>query len=384
MAVLLGTLLAGIAHFISAGSASRQAEVDRSLKLGQLKRMNEAAIRRVGQIAAAGYLEPTGTSATLKTKQFVPPQVKSLFNAGTRTFTFTDCLPSKIDDAAEQALFAAVPADPATTCTKETTKVRLVPDSFVDPYVTVEATTTSGTGNREIKATMSADVPIFFEARILVYNLQPAGSSASYETYMKTLTNYASSGYRIEFRNRRAEPSITTDLLRDYDIVWLVSGCGGATGLPTASEIEALRAHFFSGGSLVIHTDDNQGDSLAPGSCHARVNPIAQKLGVVFSGLLYYRDYGCMALSGAHPLAAGNKVNPNTPAAVSLTNSQPWGNLPPRVIANYAATGQRAQVLVERTKDHGVAFFSAAYGLFKCGDETYLERVLHYLGKKPT
>ena len=218
--------------------------------------------------------------------------------------------------------------------------------------------------------------------RLLVYALQPAGSSAPYEAQFSELVPVMSAmGFDVTFENRAGTPLLTFEHLSSFDIVLFGSGCGGETGLPSADELDALRRFYLAGGSFVVVTDDAIGDSSAPGSCHARVNPIVGPVGVFFSGTVDHTALGCAPVQSTHPVLQGLTLGRFTSADVTLLGSVSWGTDLP-VLIGTLADGSPAEVLVERTEAHGAVLLSNDFGSMSCDGPRYLGNIIRSLGCK--
>lgn len=216
--------------------------------------------------------------------------------------------------------------------------------------------------------------------KLLIYAMQPAGSSAVYETQFKNLADVMKGkGFNASFSNRAAQPALTSEFLEDYDIVLFGSGCGGATGLPSAAELTALGDFYLDGKSLVVVTDDDIGDSSAPGACFARVNPIAEKLGVSYSGLQDNQAHGCAELDAKSSLLDGLKLGRYTSANITLTGNVAWGKDQPVMIGKLK-NGNSAEAYVAAKHGHGAALFSSDFGSMGCEGDKYLARVIERLG----
>ncbi len=229
---------------------------------------------------------------------------------------------------------------------------------------------------------------------VLVYSLQPAGTSAAYESENSTLSQQLrGQGFTVTFRNRQSQPSITQSFLSQYNAVWFFNGCGGATGIPSSTELSAIRDYYLAGGNLILTVDDDSGDSAAVGSCQNRVNAIASNLGVQFSGHPYHGTTDltagiCQAVSTSHPIFNNAaKVFRYSDALLSFTNSVTWGSTLPVSAGTLTVDGQNALALTPAASGHGRVIFDPAYGSFSnsCSTGPQLMRnAFGFLGLKAT
>jgi len=216
--------------------------------------------------------------------------------------------------------------------------------------------------------------------KVLIYALQPAGSSPGYEKQGESFAAaLKAAGVSASFSNRAQSPALDDKLLKGHEVVVFFSGCGGATGLPSAAELASLKSYYMGGGSLMAVTDDSFGDSSAMGSCHARVNPIANAFGVKFSGLQDNRGHGCAEVEAIDPLMQGLKLGRCTSALMTINGPVAWGTTKPELLWKLK-NGAAAEALVRSDGTHGAALFSPDFGSLSCDAVKYLTSVVTNLG----
>ncbi len=221
------------------------------------------------------------------------------------------------------------------------------------------------------------------QRKLLIYSLQPAKSSPAYEKLFSGLAaSLKNLGYNVTFDNRAGTATLSLSYLQKYDLVIFGSGCGGASGMPSAADLAGLKAYYLAGGSFVIVTDDSWGDSQAPGSCHTRVNPIANTLGVSFSGSVNNVGHGCAAINATHKVLQGIKLGRYTSAKMTLTGKVAWGADKPKFIGTLK-NGQPAEAMIDYALGkHGAALFSPDFGSMSsgCDGVNYVKNILTHLG----
>ena len=156
------------------------------------------------------------------------------------------------------------------------------------PYVVLKMNQTSG----DIRQRAAEQVTIggVCTNKMLAYSLQPAGTSTVYEDYGKNFVSIMNNNWSLAskypwtFANRRSVPVITLSYLSDYAVVFFENGCGGATGLFSEDELEAIKQYHLNGGHIVLQADDALGDSNVAGGCQSRVNQIASRFTVKIDG----------------------------------------------------------------------------------------------------
>lgn len=176
--------------------------------------------------------------------------------------------------------------------------------------------------------------------KVLVYSMQPSGTSTVYENFDSTtvVPMLRQAGYDVTFSNRKAIGALGCDTVHQYDMIMLINGCGGATGMPSDSEISALRSYYLQGGSLLLSADDSNGDSNAQGDCQSRVNALATNLGVQFHGIDTQHEGSppgyCVPIQSTSPVMAGVKsLGRYTAAYMQLLGAAPWGGDLPSYIS---------------------------------------------------
>jgi hypothetical protein len=220
------------------------------------------------------------------------------------------------------------------------------------------------------------------QRKLLIYSLQPAGSSAPYEQLFSSMVPVMQGmGFSAAFSNRDLQPALTLAFLQQYDVVLFGSGCGGATGLLPQAELDALKSYYLAGGSMAFVTDDDTGDSSAPGSCNARIDPITQNLGVHFYGTVDNTALGCAPVTSTNPVLQGLSLGRYTSANMTLTGTVDWGNDLPSFIGTLA-DGSPAEAWVDAANGHGAALFSPDFGSMSCDGAQYVANIIKHLGCK--
>lgn len=223
--------------------------------------------------------------------------------------------------------------------------------------------------------------------KVLVYSLQPVGSSPNYESQNATSFNAISGlGFTPAFSNRQSQPTITSSFLSSYDVVWFFNGCGGATGIPTSAELTAIRDFYLNGGNLIMTVDDANGDASAIGDCYSRVNAISQNLGVSFNGSLSDPNGPpyCRNATAAHVIATGvTQMQRYSATNMTLGSSVSWGQTKPVTAVTIQSDGKAAIALTPRESGHGAVVFQSEYGNSdSCGGQ-FDKNMFAYMGFKP-
>lgn len=272
---------------------------------------------------------------------------------------------------------------PLVSVTVVPTIVPAIPTVVANPIPSVTATPTV-TPSTPMPSSTKTPEEMCRQRNLLMLDLQPAGSSQAYETMLRsTAEAVRAAGFNATHKNRAAVPTLDLMLLQRFDIVFFGSGCGGVTGMLSTQELSAIKDFYLGGGNIAVITDDSVGDSSAPGSCFARVNPIANALGLNYSGLMDNSSHGCAyPVNVTHPVLQNVKLKRNTSALMTLTGQVSWGQDAPSFLG-WLSNGQPAEAFIEATSNHGAALFSPDFGsLVACQGVQYVQNLISHLGCK--